>query len=49
LDTYVHLLDDGVGGGLELSAELPSGEHKVRTDGPVTDGTTTEATLVPTP
>jgi integrase len=31
LDTYVHLLDDGVGAGLDLAAELPEGGNEVGT------------------
>ncbi len=46
LDTYVHLLDDGVGEGLDLAAELPAeGESKVSPDPLVSDGTNGEAVL----
>lgn len=31
LDTYAHLLDDGLGEGLDLDAELPQGGNKVAT------------------
>lgn len=45
LDTYVHLLDDGVGGGLDLASELSSSESKVSPDIPVEDGTNRELVL----
>lgn len=48
LDTYVHLLDDGVGGGLDLAAELAQGETKVRPDQPVKAGTSREPALAET-
>jgi integrase len=48
LDTYVHLLDDGVGGGLDLAAELAQGESKVRPDQSVEGGTSREPALVGT-
>lgn len=49
LDTYVHLLDDGVGGGLDLAAELesvPEGDPKVCPDPPASDRTEPESVLV---
>jgi integrase len=48
LDTYVHLLDDGVGGGLDLSAELAGeaeSENKVGTYPPATDRIGPESVL----
>lgn len=48
LDTYVHLLDDGVGGGLDLASELAQGESKVRPDQPVQGGTGREPELAGT-
>ncbi len=46
LDTYVHLLDDGVGGGLDLDSELARSESKVSPEQPVLDGTTPESAPV---
>lgn len=48
LDTYVHLLDDGVGGGLDLAAELAQSETKVRPDQPVEAGTNRETAVAGT-
>lgn len=42
LDTYVHLLDDGVGGGLDLASELAQNESKVSPDLSVEDATPLE-------
>jgi integrase len=46
LDTYVHLLDDGVGGGLDLASELSKGESKVSPNVSVGDGIDRELALV---
>lgn len=48
LDTYVHLLDDGVGTGLDLAAELEGGESRVSPDGLEPDRTNLEAALAET-
>jgi integrase len=37
IDTYTHLLDDGVGEGIELDAELAQGGNRVATQGTATD------------
>ena len=52
LDTYVHLLDDGVGEGLDLAAELSAeggeSESKVSPGAPVHGGTNPEPALAET-
>jgi hypothetical protein len=44
-DTYIHLLDDGVGGGLDLASELSQGESKVSPEASVEDGAGRELAL----
>jgi integrase len=47
LDTYVHLMDDGVGGALDLGQELAGkGENEVRTDPLEQDGTQRDSAQV---
>lgn len=43
LDTYAHLLDDGVGEGLDLQAELAQRGNRVATEAPVKDGNQPES------